>query len=446
MNRSGKYREKFFDFLLIDIIAANIAITLAYTLVNGVGTNLYMLRQWRSLVIILSVFIIIIANFGNNYSNILRRGLLIELLSVAKQTVIWELLIAFYLYLIHMGRQYSRTVILLTGVFSVILGTTLRSLWKNCLRKKLLDMKQRIAILGPEAFSATMAHALERERYSSNEVALRLPCTMESMEALEAALRDNELDYVIIDQDGSNVFARAVQLCQRYGCRISVVPSFSDMLSVSSTVTQIGDIKLLNFRVSPLEDHANQMIKRLFDLVLASLILILTSPILALIAIGIKLSSPGPVLFKQQRVGQYRKTFTMYKFRSMQVNATETTGWSKNRDPRKTRFGAMLRKLSLDELPQMINVLMGTMSIVGPRPEVPYHVEHFTDEIPMYLTRQQVKPGITGWAQIHGYRGDTDISKRVKYDLWYIENWSLSLDIKIVIKTIFGGMVNREEI
>ena len=135
----------------------------------------------------------------------------------------------------------------------------------------------------------------------------------------------------------------------------------------------------------------------------------------------------------------------MLKFRSMRVTGTENTGWSTNSDPRKTRFGSFIRKFSLDELPQFFNVLMGDMSLVGPRPEVPFHVRHFKEEVPLYLLRQQVRPGITGWAQVNGLRGDTSIEERVKYDLWYIENWSIWLDLKILLMTAFGGMVNKEK-
>ena len=136
----------------------------------------------------------------------------------------------------------------------------------------------------------------------------------------------------------------------------------------------------------------------------------------------------------------------MLKFRSMRVTGTEQTGWSTNADPRKTRFGSFIRKFSIDELPQLFCTLAGSMSLVGPRPEVPYHVRHFKEEIPLYLVRQQVRPGMTGWAQVHGLRGDTSIEERVKYDIWYIENWSLWLDIRILFRTAFGGMINHEKI
>ena len=135
----------------------------------------------------------------------------------------------------------------------------------------------------------------------------------------------------------------------------------------------------------------------------------------------------------------------MYKFRSMKVSDTENTAWSTDTDPRRTKFGSLIRKLSIDELPQFWNVLKGDMSLIGPRPEIPFHVDHFKEEIPRYLVRQQVRPGITGWAQVNGYRGDTDIAERVNLDIWYIENWSVSLDLLIAAKTIFGGIINTEK-
>ena len=162
-------------------------------------------------------------------------------------------------------------------------------------------------------------------------------------------------------------------------------------------------------------------------------------------AVGVKLSSPGPILFKQERVGLNKKPFYMYKFRSMRVNDRQTTGWSTNSDPRKMKFGSFIRKFSIDELPQFFNVLKGDMSLVGPRPELPFFVNRFKESIPLYMVKHQVRPGITGWAQVNGLRGDTSIRARVDYDLYYIENWSMLFDIKILLMTPFKGVVNHQE-
>jgi len=177
----------------------------------------------------------------------------------------------------------------------------------------------------------------------------------------------------------------------------------------------------------------------------ALLLIILFSPVMLAVAVGVRFSSPGPVIFRQERIGRNKKPFQMLKFRSMRINDTSETAWSAGGDARRTRFGRFIRRYSLDELPQLFNVLKGDMSLVGPRPEIPYHVERFKQNIPLYLVRQQIRPGMTGWAQVNGLRGDTSITSRVEYDIWYIENWSLWLDIKILLKTAFGGMVNPAE-
>ena len=182
------------------------------------------------------------------------------------------------------------------------------------------------------------------------------------------------------------------------------------------------------------------------DIVGSLVLIVLSSPVMLLAAVGVKLSSPGPIIFRQKRVGLNKKPFYMYKFRSMRVNAASDTGWSTNSDPRKTRFGSFIRKFSIDELPQFFNVLKGDMSLVGPRPELPHFVDQFKEEIPLYMVKHQVRPGITGWAQVNGLRGDTSIKERIEHDVYYIENWSILLDIKILFLTLFKGFVNQEKL
>ena len=190
-------------------------------------------------------------------------------------------------------------------------------------------------------------------------------------------------------------------------------------------------------------------IKRLLDLILSLAACVVLAIPMGIIALWIKKDSPGPVFFKQRRVGRGKKCFNILKFRTMRGDTPHDvpTHLLKNADSYITKSGAFLRRTSLDELPQFFNVLKGDMSLVGPRPEIPFHVEHFKEEIPRYLVRQQVRPGLTGWAQINGLRGDTDIAERIRYDIWYIENWTVALDIKILFRTVFGGkMVNDEKI
>jgi len=203
-------------------------------------------------------------------------------------------------------------------------------------------------------------------------------------------------------------------------------------------------LPVIDLNASPLVG-INRFIKELEDKILSLLILIIISPLLLFIAIGIKLTSPGPVFFRQERVSWNGRPFAMYKFRSMPVDVENTSGpvWAKSDEQRATGLGAFLRKTSLDELPQFWNVLKGDMSIVGPRPERPFFVEKFKEEVPDYMKKHLVKAGITGWAQINGWRGDTDINKRIEYDLFYVENWSLWFDLKIIILTLFRGFVHK---
>mgnify|MGYP000298420749 FL=1 len=163
-----------------------------------------------------------------------------------------------------------------------------------------------------------------------------------------------------------------------------------------------------------------------------------------LMCVIIKLTSPGPLIYKQERVGLHNQTFRMYKFRSMEVQPeSEEKAWTVKNDPRVTPIGKFMRHTSIDELPQLFNILKGNMSLVGPRPERPFFVEKFREEIPRYMVKHQVRPGLTGWAQVNGYRGDTSIRKRIEYDLYYIENWSIGLDIKIIFLTFFKGFINK---
>ena len=227
--------------------------------------------------------------------------------------------------------------------------------------------------------------------------------------------------------------------------RTGIVPFYNDYLPTHTQVEVVGNTKLINVRTIPLDDPLNALFKRTVDIVGSLAGILLFSPVMLAIAVGVKLTSPGPVLFRQERIGLNKKPFQMLKFRSMR-NDADHEGWTTGCDSRRTRFGSWIRKFSLDELPQFFNVLKGDMSLVGPRPELPCYVEEFKEEVPLYLVRQQVRPGMTGWAQVNGCRGDTSIAERVRHDIWYIENWTWLLDARILLRTIFGGMINREEL
>ena len=264
---------------------------------------------------------------------------------------------------------------------------------------------------------------------------------------LEEIFRRDKPDEVVValPTEEGRWMKKIINACEKDGTKLSVVPSYVKYMPANPQVDSVNGLPLINLRRIPLDNVGNAFIKRTADIVCALLLIVLTSPLMLIAAIGVKLSSPGPIIFKQERVGKDKKPFYMYKFRSMKVNSSQNTGWSKNEDNRKTWFGSLIRKCSVDELPQFFNVLKGDMSLIGPRPELPFFVEQFREEIPRYMVKHQVRPGITGWAQVNGYRGDTSISKRIEYDLYYIENWSPAFDLRILLMTVFC-MFNKEKI
>lgn len=267
-------------------------------------------------------------------------------------------------------------------------------------------------------------------------------------ENLERILQERDIDELVIalDTNHEQLLNRIIFAANKEGVRVNIIPTYNSFIPLNPAIDIIGDTSLINLSACPLDNIVMAGLKRLMDIVGSFLAIVLFSPVMLITAVGVKLSSPGPVFFVQERVGRNKKIFKMLKFRSMYVNNREETGWSTADDPRKTVFGRFIRKTSIDELPQFFNVLCGQMSLVGPRPEIPYHVNHFKEEIPQYLVRQRVRPGMTGWAQINGLRGDTSAEERVRHDLWYINHWTLRLDIEILLRTAFGGFVNQEKL
>lgn len=266
---------------------------------------------------------------------------------------------------------------------------------------------------------------------------------------LPELLEHSNTDEVIISLSDSE-FSRigeVIEYCEKAGIKCSLLPFYTKYLPTKPYIDEVEGMPLINIRKIPLDNFLNAFIKRAFDVVCSGLLLIVLSPFLAAVAIGVKLSSPGPVIYRQERIGLGKKPFTMYKFRSMGVQAdgSDMTTWGTSEDDRRTRFGEFIRKFSIDELPQLWNVLRGDMSLVGPRPERPFFVERFREEVPLYMLKHLVRPGITGWAQVNGWRGDTSIEERIKCDIFYIENWTFLLDIKILLLTVFKGFVNKSE-
>ncbi len=267
------------------------------------------------------------------------------------------------------------------------------------------------------------------------------------LENLEAYLEKFEVDEIFIALKITQYerLGMILEICEKQGTRVNIIPAYYKYVPSKSNIEELDGMQVINLRYIPLDHLGNRMIKRGLDILISLLGIAITSPIMIATALMVKATSQGPVLFRQERIGLNKKPFMMYKFRSMreQKMADEKTEWTVKNDPRKTKVGTFIRKTSLDELPQFFNVLKGDMSMIGPRPERPYFVEQFKEEVPKYMIKHHVRPGITGWAQVNGWRGDTSIEKRIECDIYYIENWNIWLDIKILFLTIFNGFINK---
>jgi Undecaprenyl-phosphate glucose phosphotransferase len=263
-------------------------------------------------------------------------------------------------------------------------------------------------------------------------------------EPLESYLKTHRSDAIVVGY-ASKKFDRVEEILRSFHndlYNIQVLPDLSYSF-IGHTVSDFAGIPVITIN-QPSLTHFDIFLKRVFDFTLTFLGIMVISPILLVIAALVKLTSPGPILYGQERMGLDGKSFMMWKFRSMRADAEQTgAGWTVENDPRRTRFGTFLRATSLDELPQVFNVLIGDMSLVGPRPERPVYVEKFRQEIPAYMLRHRMKAGMTGWAQVNGWRGNTSLEKRIECDIFYIKNWSLWLDIKILFMTFYRGFINR---
>jgi exopolysaccharide biosynthesis polyprenyl glycosylphosphotransferase len=254
-----------------------------------------------------------------------------------------------------------------------------------------------------------------------------------------------ELVFIALRSKEQHVLFDLISECEGVNVEFMMVPDVLDVLTSDVKVKELQGIPFLQIKTIPFTIWG-RITKRVFDFVVSAMLLVFLMPLWLLIMVLVKVTSPGPIFFKQERVGIDGKRFTMYKFRSMRTEAEKHTGpvWTAKDDPRRTPLGVILRKTSLDELPQLFNVLRGDMSLVGPRPERPYFVEQFKQHVPKYLDRHRVKTGVTGWAQVNGLRGNTSLEERIKYDLYYIENWSLAFDIKILLRTIRAALSTKE--
>ena len=379
-----------------------------------------------------------------------------ELPKLAAASMLNLLLLLGWLFLEH-ANDYSRQTLFIffilsfgaLGVKRVIVRKTLRRM-----RQKGFNHKNVVLIGGGDAAKRFLKVIRDDLDYgyravgyvASEETDIDLP-RLGGFDDMADVLDKAKPDEVIsaIDMEDYEQTPKIIEACEYTGCKLMIIPFYLEYMSAKPQFDDINGIPLLNIRRIPLDNWANAFMKRAMDVVGSLLLLILASPVMLICAIGVKLSSPGPIIFAQERVGRDKKLFKMYKFRSMRVNARQDTAWSSTVDDRRTKFGSFIRKYSLDEFPQFWNVLIGDMSLVGPRPELPHFVNQFKKEVPLYMVKHQVRPGITGWAQVNDFRGDTSIKGRIEHDIYYIENWSLLFDIKILFLTVFGGKFKNSE-
>ena len=366
--------------------------------------------------------------------------------------VLLNLVVVLAFLFFYRGASLSRLVIAYTAILAVILhgtGHFLFRLYLIRLREKGISVRN-IMIVGSGNLAFRFYEKVMRNQIYGYRVLGVIGTKKDShpvlvnhllgpLKEFETLARQMNPDIVVyaLSEDHKRL-QKVVEFCDSEGFDCRIVPDMVDLITSHARIDDMDGLPILTLRDIPLKNGYNRFLKRSFDIAFSTLVIVLSFPVWLVLAILVKLSSPGPVLFAQDRVGLDRNLFRCYKFRTMVVQdqSVSDTTWGGPQDQRVTAIGRLLRKTSLDELPQFINVLKGEMSVVGPRPERPHFVEQFKTRYDHYMRRHSVKSGITGWAQIQGLRGDTSIEKRVRADIYYIENWSLLLDVVIVLRTI----------
>ena len=368
-----------------------------------------------------------------------------------------------FLVLLYMLKQgnFSRTMLGIFFVLNIALTTLAHGLLRKFLRyirKKGYNIKHILLVGYSRAAEAYIIRILENPQWGYDIAGVLddfVPIGT-SYHGIKVVGKTDQLqDYLVnsnydeititLPLDDYDRLEELVAQCEKSGVHTKFIPDYTSLFPSNPYTEDVQGLPVINIRYVPLSNSFNKLAKRVVDIIGSFIGIILASPVMLVAAIAVKLSSKGPIIYKQERIGLNGQPFMMYKFRSMRVQteAEEKKGWTTKGDPRVTGVGAFLRKYSIDELPQLFNIFVGQMSLVGPRPERPQFVEKFKEQIPRYMVKHQVRPGLTGWAQINGYRGDTSIRKRIDYDIYYIENWTMGFDFKIILGTIRYGLFNK---
>lgn len=416
------------------------------------------------LILLVPVYLMLYMAFSLYTTKSVRRKQ-VELGKIAQANTIGLLIFLAAMYLIRSTSEitdnYSRRMLF----FFYVINILLEALVRNCirlalqrLRKKGFNQKHMILVGYSRATEEYIDRIKANPEWGYEIMGIlddNVECGMRyrgvqvfgRTEEIEELLSRTSPDEIAITLGLSEYskLEHIVAVCEKSGVHTKFVPDYNNIIPTRPYTEDLMGLPVINIRHVPLTNTFNAVIKRTMDIVGGLGAIILFSPVMLITAIAIKTTSPGPLIYTQERVGLHNKNFRMYKFRSMEVQSPkkERRAWTVPDDPRVTSVGKIIRKTSIDELPQLFNILKGDMSLVGPRPERPFFVEKFREEIPRYMIKHQVRPGLTGWAQINGYRGNTSIRKRIEYDLYYIENWTPGFDIKILFLTIFKGFVNK---
>ncbi len=440
----------------IIFLSYHIAIFIRFSLLNG-ARNIVRESLWTELLILLySLGIVVLFYLFHLYIPVHQVSVSRELSMVVLLGLLSVLALGTVLYILRI-EDFSRLALAIFALVFIAGLCVKRLCWRYISQKRFAQGigVQRVVLVGSgelardywEDISEYPQYGRRVIGYIGVDPLAGFGEYLGPLERIEEILETVSCEEVVVALEPKNTshIQSVLNAAGKEGLRVSMVPFYRAYFPRHPTIESVGRSIIIDLRATPLDNMALAALKRAFDALGSALLLIVLCPLMAAVAVIVKLDSPGPVFFKQTRVGLNKKEFTMLKYRSMKVNNQSDTAWSKSTDPRRTRFGSFIRKYSIDELPQLFNVLKGDMSLVGPRPEIPYYTQQFKETVPLYLVRQQVRPGMTGWAQVHGLRGDTSIEARVKYDIWYIENWTPWLDVKIMFQTLFGGFINREE-
>ena len=447
------------DFIILDMICLQLAYVLAYA-ISGYGFNPYETIIYRNMAVFLELADLVMIFAYGTMKSVLKRGYYRDFVVTLNHAIMVGALAVLYLFLLQQGQDFSRLTLMLTIIIYLVMTYIVRELWKKLLRKQMKDGGERkLLIVTSEDVAEQVVLSMQENNYARFSLA--------GVAVVDADWTGREIHGVPVV---ANEETAAMYVCQEWIDEVLVVVSevlpypaelieqlsetgvtiHLNLAKITSVpgkkqfVEKVGDYTVLTTSINYASTR-QLMLKRLMDIAGGLVGCIFTGIICIFIGPAIYIASPGPIFFAQERVGKNGKKFKMYKFRSMGVQSAskEQKAWTVHNDPRVTPVGRIIRKTSLDELPQLFNVLKGDMSLIGPRPERPLFVEKFKEEIPRYMIKHQVRPGMTGWAQVCGFRGDTSIEGRIEHDIFYIENWTLSFDIKILFLTVFKGFVNK---